>query len=135
MAHLINRTTLVNAVPTDTIQYYKSIFTIEADASGELSYERVNITDGDLGDNFKVLRVISVLTGFSAALYFDAIDSNDRSFALQLPSDNPMDFNFESMFAGLPTSAGATANGNISITTSGLNTGDSGVIIILCRKG
>lgn len=125
MANTITRTTLV-----DGAGKYVVLFTIIGDGSGEETATRVNTTSGDLGTNASILKVQGAVSGFQARLLFDATTD---VYALQLPTDVDIEFNFRE-FGGVKNFAGSGKTGDILITTNGLGAGDSGSFIITCLK-
>jgi len=125
---------MANTVTKQLIQngskYYVTKVTIIGDGSGEETATLLNTTSGDLGTNSKIISVTGALSGFSARLLFDAtIDE----YAMQIPSDHPVDFCFRTQ-GGVISSQGAGITGNILITTAGLGAGDSGFLLLEISK-
>lgn len=101
--------------------------------SGELTNSLL-VDASELGGTFEKLSICRIsggLTGFSAILEWEA--AADVPF-LALTADEAFGFDY-GCFGGLQSNAGAGANGDILITTSGFTaTGDVGHITLELKK-
>lgn len=108
---------------------------ISGDGSGEetntLLVDRSAFDPVD-GTELVIERVAGLVSGFTAALSFDAL--TDLVF-LRLPDGKDFDHCW-SEFAGVSSNKALDqANGDILLTTSGLGNGDVGTFILQMRKG
>lgn len=125
MANTVTKTTLLDGKRNTAI-----LVNIVGDGSGEETattiFDRSQFAPTD-NLTINALTIDGRLQGFSAFLAFDA--TTDLPFA-QL-ADGPQVFFHYPEIGGIPSSAaGAGANGNIVITTSGLGNGDRGTFIL-----
>jgi hypothetical protein len=83
------------------------------------------------GTKLVIDKLEGLLSGFTAALSFDA--STDLVFA-RLPDGDPFHHSWR-RFGGIPsTKAGAGANGDVLLTTTGLSSGDRATFWLEMRK-
>lgn len=116
MANTITKTTLLDG-PRNLVQ----LINIAGEAAGTDETNTVLVSRAAFsstdGSEFVVERIEGLLTGFSAALSFDA--TADLVFA-RLPDGDWFSHNWQ-QFGGVSSNkAGAGANGDILITTTGL---------------
>lgn len=125
MANTITRQVLNNG-PRD----YVVKFTIIGDGSGEETAARVNSVTGDMGTDVALMEVEAAFSGFSGLLYWDA--TSDIPLA-QIAADMETLKCFRSI-GGIVNNAGTGKNGDVILATTGLGTGDSGTIVMRCKK-
>lgn len=130
MANVITKTTLNSGFRNTVV-----LVNIEGDASGNES-NTLLIDRSDYapdGTETNVLRIEGHLSGFSATLSFDA--TTDLPF-VQLPADEYFCYDWRDIGGISSNRAGAGANGDILITTSGLDVGadDAATLTIYMAK-
>lgn len=128
MANTITKTTLVDG-PLHLVQ----LINIQGDGSGDetntLLVDRSAFVPADK-TKLIVDKIEGLLSGFSARLIFDA--TADLIFA-QLPDGHSVEYDW-SMIGGISSNkAGAGANGDVLLTTSGLGS-EFGTFVMHMRK-
>lgn len=129
MANTITKTTLHNG-SRNLVQ----LINIVGDGSGEetntVLVNRSTFAPTD-GTEIVVEKISGLLTGFTAALIFDA--TADLVF-VRLPDADWFIHDWESIGGVSSNKAGAGANGNILLTTASLGNGDAATFILQMRK-
>lgn len=131
MANTITKTTLLDG-PKNLVQ----LINIAGEAAGSEETNTVLVDRSAFssvdGQRFSVVKIEGLLTGFSAALSFEA--TADLVF-VRLPDGDWFCHDWDE-FGGISSDkAGAGANGDILLTTSGLTAAaDVGTFIIHLRK-
>jgi len=123
MAGTLTSQTLVNG---DRNLVVKLNIAGDADLSASIAVDASAFATSDI----KIMRVDSVLNGFSAKLLWDASTDVDI-ISLSADHDDHLDF---TAMGGLINNAGTGKTGDILITTSGIATGDAGVIMLYLKK-
>ncbi len=129
MANTITKTTLVDG-PQNLVQ----LINIAGDGSGEeantILVDRSTFSAVD-GQRFSVMKIEGLLTGFTAALSFDA--TADLVF-VRLPDGDWFCHDW-TQFGGISSDkAGAGANGDILLSTTGLGAGEVATFLIWLKK-
>lgn len=125
MANTVSRQ-LINNGPRN----YVENLTIIGDGSGEETALRVNVTSGDMGLNNALEMIAFSTQGCSAQLLWDAATD---VLVENLPTDFS-DLKKYRRFGGKPNPGGTGSNGDLLITTNGLGSGDSIILLIHVRK-
>lgn len=123
MANTVTKTVIHNGDKN-----YVVLVNIVGDGSGELTDTTVAAASA-IGTAATILRVNYAMTGFSAALEWDATTDVQ---AVAIREDNH-DFCFHE-FGGVPNFATTGKTGNLFLTTTGLGNGDKGTILVHLRK-
>jgi hypothetical protein len=131
MANVITKTTLLDG-PRNLIV----LVTIDGDASGnETNTLLINRSDYAPTDGTEIVveKIEGLLSGFSATLSFDA--TADLPFAM-LPDGDWFCYDWERIGGVSSNKAGAGSNGDILLTTAGLDAGatDSATFYLHMRK-
>lgn len=102
---------------------------IDGDGSGDESARLLIDVSQYLCEEINIMGLQGSLVGFSAELIWEA---SVNKHAIEVP-DYDVNQDFRS-FGGLPNNAGAGKTGDVLITTTGLGNGDTGHIVMHCRK-
>lgn len=129
MPNTITKTTLLDG-PRNLVQLINIVGDGSGEESGTVLVDRSAFAPTD-GTELVVERIEGLLTGFSAALAFDA--NTDLVF-VRLPDGDLFDHCWDRIGGVSSNRAGAGANGDIKITTSSLGNGDAATFYLHMRK-
>jgi hypothetical protein len=128
MANTITKTTLLDGA-NNLVQLINILGDASGDETNTLLVDRSAFSAAD-GQRFSVLKIEGLLSGFTAALSFDA--TADLVF-VRLPDADWFCHDWRDIGGISSDKAGAGANGDILISTTGLGA-ESGTFILHLRK-
>lgn len=130
MANVLVNTLLINSNIVKVLY-----FTLQSDGTNETDYvlydsSLLNISDPLDSTLLEVQGVVSTQSTARVRLEWDATED---VLAFAVPLTIPFQFDFKSI-GGLTNTAGAGKTGDLTLTTTGLNSGDSIVLILKIRN-